>query len=1096
MVRSEPLTLKSPNDAKLYRLAVLDNGLQALLVHDPEIGQQQQQQNEQAAEPGAAPGRDALEGSDEDVDSLLSGDEGESGSEDEGDESGSEGSDGEEEEGSDHEHVHLHRGRQHHAGGAVKKAAAALSVGVGHFTDPWSLQGLSHYLEHMLFMGSEKYPDENDYDAFLTAHGGASNACTEEECTTFHFDVKPDALRPVLDRFAPFFLAPLVKADALGREVQAVDNEFAGVLQSDACRALQLRCHTARDGHLFRKFGWGNKKSLVEDPAAAGIDVRQELLKYYREQYSAERMNLVVLGGEDLDTLQQWVEELFSGVPGGRGPRPQYGSAGPPYEGGRLYVLPAVRDEHRLTATFQLPCLNGKYRKKADEYLGHLVGHEGAGSLLSALKARGWATELSAGVGDQSSVTWLFEVSITLTEAGLAAGPGCGLAAAGLLFKYLAMLRSAGPQRWAYDELAAIAQMRFRFQEEEDASDFTSGLAADLFFYQPQHVLAGQYMFDDWDPQLVTELLQGMTPDAVRLDLCTRGYEEAKQAVLGGLAGAQEGREPWFDFPYVEAPLPAELRQSWAAAPPSADIALPQRNDFLPTEFELRCEQQGAAGPAGQQQEQQQQDGKDAAAAGPADGPADGAAAAAAAAAADSAAFPSPPALLVDSPGLRVWHKLDSSFRQPRTNAYLRLFSAAGYASPRAAALSHLLIKLLDDALCETAYLAEVAGLHYGIWWEGAAGLDLKLHGFSHKLPALAQFIARSLAGLEVKAEPFARVKEALLRNYRNVNMSVSKHATYQRLLALKDRFWHADEVLPELEGLQPGDVQSFLPTMLSELHIEALLHGNITAQEAEALAQQLHSALGGSQLAADARPPERCVQLPKGCNMLHRSPAKNPEEDNSVVEMYFQCCADTVADRALLDMVEQLMYEPCFDTLRTKEQLGYSVHSGTRRTHGVLGLCVVVVSGAHGPAHLDARIEAFLAAFQQTLAGMGEEEFEKQRAALLALKMMKDRAMLEESDRAWDKVATRSYAFHALRDECAHLRVLSLQQVRDFYAAYFAPGSPARRKLSLHIVGKAHTAELAEPAPEGAQLVERPQALGKQLPLWPAMLGNAHAAR
>ncbi len=43
---------------------------------------------------------------------------------------------------------------------------------------------------------------------------------------------------------------------------------------------------------------------------------------------------------------------------------------------------------------------------------------------------------------------------------------------------------------------------------------------------------------------------------------------------------------------------------------------------------------------------------------------------------------------------------------------------------------------------------------------------------------------------------------------YRNVNMNVGKHATYQRLLALKDRFWHADEVLPELEKLQPGDVQ------------------------------------------------------------------------------------------------------------------------------------------------------------------------------------------------------------------------------------------------------------------------------------------------
>lgn len=81
MVRSEQFTLKSPNDAKLYRLVVLDNGLQELLVHDPEIGQQQQQRNEPAAEPGAAPGRNPLEGSDEDVDSLLSGEEDESCSE-------------------------------------------------------------------------------------------------------------------------------------------------------------------------------------------------------------------------------------------------------------------------------------------------------------------------------------------------------------------------------------------------------------------------------------------------------------------------------------------------------------------------------------------------------------------------------------------------------------------------------------------------------------------------------------------------------------------------------------------------------------------------------------------------------------------------------------------------------------------------------------------------------------------------------------------------------------------------------------------------------------------------------------------------------
>lgn len=43
----------------------------------------------------------------------------------------------------------------------AQKSAAALSVGVGSFSDPLQAQGLAHYLEHMLFMGTSKYPAEN-----------------------------------------------------------------------------------------------------------------------------------------------------------------------------------------------------------------------------------------------------------------------------------------------------------------------------------------------------------------------------------------------------------------------------------------------------------------------------------------------------------------------------------------------------------------------------------------------------------------------------------------------------------------------------------------------------------------------------------------------------------------------------------------------------------------------------------------------------------------------------------------------------------------------------------------------------------------------
>ena len=51
------------------------------------------------------------------------------------------------------------------------KASAAMDVGVGHWSDPQHLPGLAHFLEHMLFLGTERFPDEAEYNHFLNAHG-------------------------------------------------------------------------------------------------------------------------------------------------------------------------------------------------------------------------------------------------------------------------------------------------------------------------------------------------------------------------------------------------------------------------------------------------------------------------------------------------------------------------------------------------------------------------------------------------------------------------------------------------------------------------------------------------------------------------------------------------------------------------------------------------------------------------------------------------------------------------------------------------------------------------------------------------------------
>ncbi|KAH9309722.1 hypothetical protein KI387_037633, partial [Taxus chinensis] len=227
---------------------------------------------------------------------------------------------------------------------------------------------------HMLFMGSSEFTDENEYDRYLSRHGGSSNAYTETEHTCYYFEVNCKFLKPALKRFSQFFISPLVKAEAMEREVQAVDSEFDQVLQSDSCRLQQLQCHSAILEHPFNRFTWGNRKSLME-PMSKGVDMRAKILDLYSETYLAGRMKLSVIGGEPLDTLEEWVVEMFGNVRKGGLEKLNFHKDGPVWEPGRIFWVEAVRDLHVLKVTWPLPCLDKEYLKKAEDYLSHLIGH-------------------------------------------------------------------------------------------------------------------------------------------------------------------------------------------------------------------------------------------------------------------------------------------------------------------------------------------------------------------------------------------------------------------------------------------------------------------------------------------------------------------------------------------------------------------------------------------------------------------------------------------------------------------------------------------------------------------------------------------------
>ena len=85
--------------------------------------------------------------------------------------------------------------------------AAALSVRAGSYDEPDDRAGLAHFLEHMLFLGTETYPEAGGFDAYLARYGGSSNAWTDDEATLYYFAVSPSGFDGALHRLSRFFSA-------------------------------------------------------------------------------------------------------------------------------------------------------------------------------------------------------------------------------------------------------------------------------------------------------------------------------------------------------------------------------------------------------------------------------------------------------------------------------------------------------------------------------------------------------------------------------------------------------------------------------------------------------------------------------------------------------------------------------------------------------------------------------------------------------------------------------------------------------------------------------------------------------------------------
>lgn len=950
-------------------------------------------------------------------------------------------------------------------------AAASLDVAVGHLSDPDDIPGLAHFCEHLLFMGTEQFPKENEYSEYLSKNNGHSNAYTAPANTNYFFRVATSALPGALARFSAFFHCPLFAPSCTTREMNAVDSEHSKNHQADPWRIFQLNKHLTKEGHPWSKFGSGNRETLSAagrtfkaasklnrngikngaytpvdgsvptspvssdgnlacsplpsripspvpsntsvssenepDGGVVGRETRRRLVEWWNREYCAGRMRLCVVGKEPLDTLADMVSTLFTPIKN-REQDPLPVIPDHPFGPNEMGTLVSVQTVKAFHAIeISFPLA---WQSPLWQYKpAHFISHFTGHEGPGSLFSyiKNKGWATSLSSGPQPLARGFEMFKFTIHLTKL--GFENYQLVALTTFKYISLLRSSAFPKWYQSELVKIARTRFQFATKENAEGYAVSLSERMAKHvPPESLLRGAVVPCEWNSEDGEREVREMLED-MRITK-GRAVLMAKKEELERISKNEHWEhEKWYGTGYrVERWDPSFVEQ--AEGPNDiTELYLPGPNEFIPTNLEV--EKRDILEPAKR------------------------------------------PHLIKQTPMGSVWHKKDDQFWLPKASLVLELRSPVACSSPRADTMTRLFADLVNDSLQEFAYDAELAGL---VFHSGShhLGLMITLDGYNEKLPVLGRRVLETVRNLQVRDDRLEVIKEKVKRDWENFFMDQGyRLSDYYTQYMLTYNTWTIADKLQEISSVTQDELQRHINDFLARLNIQMLVTGNMHKDEAIGLSEMVENILNTCPMSADETA-QRALILPEGSDFIWKSHIPNPDDPNSSLTYYIQLGSSTDARlRTTTLLLIHMMSEPAFDILRTKEQLGYIVFCSELQLSGasLLGLRLVVQS-ERNPAYLEQRVEAFLDTMKTKIEDMEPVDFEQFKAGLQKkwTEVIKD--LKKERAKFWEHIDSGYLDFLRRYNDSDLVTDITKHDVLELFLSRVHPLGAKRSKLSVQL--------------------------------------------
>jgi zinc protease len=337
-----------------------------------------------------------------------------------------------------------------------------LYYSVGSFDEPPGRTGLAHFVEHMLFKGTERFP-KGQIDRLVVLAGGQSNAETSEDSTHYWFAFPSDRWELALAIEADRMRGAIFEPAEIELERRVIAEERARELNSPQGRLDQTHLALTYIRHPYRNpiLGW------PEDIAAITVD---DLKSFYEVHYTPDQAVLVVVGDVEPEAAMDLIASHFADVPTGKTPRTRPTFTEPDQSGRREFVLSDAESAARgLFGWRTVP------RAHRDVVVLDVL----ADLLCSGRRSRLW----NALVETDKSVMWIESAHAAAQRTGqffiqLEAAPGADLAQLERrLSAELDRLRETGPSADELDRSRRRIKAAWRW-EQEDLTTLAAGLGS------------------------------------------------------------------------------------------------------------------------------------------------------------------------------------------------------------------------------------------------------------------------------------------------------------------------------------------------------------------------------------------------------------------------------------------------------------------------------------------------------------------------------------------------------------------------------------------------------------------------------------------